>query len=226
MDTKNNDFYVIGTVSGYDIKKMAADMVSLYHEKINSVPKKLINGRIAAIENKCNGIYFYATENSTPESVYAEYIFLLRKAEEEYKNSPAGKKEEIKRRKQLIPFEKKRDKLMLKLPNLDFSNYEVLLNWLSKICDPCRNRYVKIDRENIIATFEEKGFDFKFTCSESELNTNPESHAKKIIIYHMGPDPYFITHIKNDISCWKREWIIYRVVSKIKRIFWTKMKGE
>lgn len=108
-----------------------------------------------------SGCFNDAKVTAAPSSDVAALVAFWRsetdRQREGLRNSPQGKKAALKRARQLAARRKRYAELMTELPNLDFSNLGLLLNWFHDFEDaggdveshPTEDDYVRI-----IATFE------------------------------------------------------------------------
>lgn len=130
-----------------------------------------------------------------------EFEEMIRKAEE-YRNSPEGIQE-------AQEAEKKVNLLIKQLTNLDFTNFESVLNWISDFQEPskqCDKFNVSFDKQKIISLFQQNGFEVGKPNFENLNNVSIEDHARFLVghaLDYMNAIGYLDELIHGSIDNWK-----------------------
>lgn len=161
---------VIEPMAGEDIRTTASNAVKFLHLTGSNFFSFQFN-EITLKVNKC----------STTQSIYDDFRAQCKERSRKYWASPKGQAK-IKRRKeeaQRLNLEAR--KLELQLPFLRYQDVEAVLNWFEKYQDPSDHIRVKIPREHILRTFEQRGFLPGVYCREEFKLKDRDIHARWII---------------------------------------------
>ena len=150
------------------------------------------------VEKEFNGIMLTADEKSNPQDIIDDYRRKVEESYDRYLNSPEGKRAalEIKKQKETKKRENKRrvlegekiiekaqqeyDKLMQQLPNLDFTNFASVLDWLCKLQDPSDRVGVVKRQSEVLNIFAKHGYQ-PFSEADDFEASDAESRARHII---------------------------------------------
>ena len=128
-----------------------------------------------------NGITITAASNSYVEMIVQDFHEKQERAAEEYRASPAGiasaKKSEDDRREAQATV----DRCMAKLPTLDFSNDEQMLDWFCEIQSGADRIDVQKDSAAILSAFSARGFVPNMNLG-ADCNPEDKSNLARYII--------------------------------------------
>lgn len=124
---------------------------------------------------KFNDVQITARPGDTPNSILSYYNEESQRRSALYEASPAGQLAKRKAEERRVALQNKLNQLMKQLPNLDFSNHLVLVNWLNELQEPSDHIGVQCPWLEIIETFAQHGFTYSMNCGvnfdgESESN--------------------------------------------------------
>ncbi len=116
-------------------------------------------------------------------------------------NRREGQKEEAQR---------KIDALVDRLPNLDFSNQEAVLDWICEFQDPSDHIGVVKDQQKILETFAEHGYQPSVNTGEALDRENSNNVARYIIgqaLDGLQDDAGAIRHVIHKLTDdWKKKF--------------------
>ncbi|PID34724.1 MAG: hypothetical protein CR971_01765 [candidate division SR1 bacterium] len=162
------------------IKPLGGESIYDFAHQLIAAANKESEGR--KIIGVFNGVKIIVdpTEEIYSDNIVNFYLKEAKKGREEYKNSPEGIQKEKEYRKNLEFMQKKTNKLIEDLNNLNFSDYELILEWLCDFENASNNTNIFCDREKVISVFKEHGFDIDANLGENIDEENAENIAKFI----------------------------------------------
>lgn len=115
---------------------------------------------------KFNDVELHATAGYVPAAVVSFYHEECERIGEAYRNSQEGKAAAAKSGRERASLQATHDKLMARLPSLDWSSDVAVLDWLCAM-QPCTDRVgVIVRRSTIVQAFEKHGFEAGANCGE------------------------------------------------------------
>lgn len=154
---------------GTSIESAAKEMVKIANETLEKVTADF------------NGIKIVVNPGYVPQGVVDFYHKECNRRAEEYSNSPEGKRaaaeaEELKQKAQ-----QQMDEAMLELDSLDFSNFNVVINWLDKVRGPSDYVGTIEQRDKIAKVLRSNGYEPGVNCEEAFDGENEENFARWLI---------------------------------------------
>ena len=133
------------------------------------------------VKTKFNDIELTATSDSDVNAIVKFYNDESERRDEEYDNSPAGRKaaREVEERKATA--QQKHDALMRRLPNLDFSNDVAVLDWLCEFQDPSDYIGVVKQQDVVLTTFAAHGYYPSVNCGKDFNENDRDNFARWLI---------------------------------------------
>lgn len=128
-----------------------------------------------------NGIQLEISKESTLETIIKDYDIQCEQRHQEYINSEEYRIKQEQERIELKQLNEKANKLLNQLDNLDFSNYELILNWLSEIQSLTDRIDVNTQNQKIIKMFNTNGFKSNVNTGEEFIEEDRENFARYII---------------------------------------------
>lgn len=130
---------------------------------------------------KFNGIELMANQESTADDIINDFLKKSDKATEIYDKSPEGQSaaresEESKEKAQM-----KADALVEQLSSLDFTNQELVLDWVCEFQYPSDHGDVVNDQGKILEIFSEHGYYPKVNTDEALNREDSDNFARFII---------------------------------------------
>lgn len=113
-----------------------------------------------------NEIELVATSTSLPQDITEYFTTEIARQSAAYWASPAGIAAKKRDQEEIATAEKIRDRLLLELPSLDFSNETAVLDWLCALQVPSDRVGVKIDAVPILSAFERHGLLPGMNCGD------------------------------------------------------------
>ncbi len=114
--------------------------------------------RLGHVGGIFNGIELTADASTTPEAVVAEFERESAAKAETYRNSPEGQAAQKASDERRADMQAKHDRLMNRLPDLDWSNDAAVLEWLCEMQAPSDHVGVTVLSDTIATEFEQRGF--------------------------------------------------------------------
>lgn len=116
------------------------------------------------------------------EQMSIEFQRKLNKRIEEYEKSPKWQAEIQKEKEEKERYTNEANKLVAQLNQLDFSNFEEILDWFYQILPLSDKRiWVEFDRKNVISTFLENWYWIRVNTWKDFNRNDPENFARYII---------------------------------------------
>jgi len=175
-------------------------------EHITTAAEKLIaacrNGGQAAC--KFNGVILAADKNSTIESIVDDFNHQSEEARIAYNESPEGKRAAWEALDRQTCLQIKADNLMEKLPDLNFNDPAVLLDWLCEMEEPRDHIGVRVDVERILQIFCANGYEPNAYCDDEFKDGDFYIHAAWIIGQAIA-SPY-VPLVNHFTSQWKERF--------------------
>lgn len=129
-----------------------------------------------------NGIILIADKDSSPQSIMDDYRVQLDARSEAYRKSPEGIEAARKRTAEIARKQQLFDELMHRLPDLDFSNQEQLLDWFCEL-ETTMDTGVRHDgyHATVVDTFAQNGY-YPNVNTGSDNNPEDRDNVARYII--------------------------------------------
>jgi hypothetical protein len=135
----------------------------------------------AMVEATFNGVRLVATPLSTAGEICRRYDDECHRQAAEWRNSPEGKAAAERDRAELARLQSCADRLLGRLPSLDFADQAAVLDWVCRF-QPASDRVgVRFPRELILSTFARNGYHPNMNVGDAFDPEDRENVARYIV---------------------------------------------
>jgi hypothetical protein len=153
-------------------------------EKVSETAEKMValaNKSKQTVTAKFNDITLTAKPGDKPGMITTFYSNESSRRSEEYKKSPAGKKAAREAAERVVQMQQKYDALLQQLPDLDFTSYEAVLNWLCEFQDPSDHIGVTKQTQVVLKAFTSHGYKAGVNTGDAFDKNDCDNVARYII---------------------------------------------
>lgn len=172
-------------------------------DHINKFTKRLVehwnylaskNNTDFVVSGEFNGVTLTATGKETPEILVERFLIELEKNAEAYKRSPEYKQEQERRQNEVSALQKKHDELISAFPNLNFKDYNAVLDFVHQYYEVTDHVGVNKNHKLVIESLEDNGYISNANTGDNFKENDEENNARYII-------GQFISCVKNSGAC-------------------------
>ncbi|MCX6739872.1 MAG: hypothetical protein NTZ49_01420 [Candidatus Parcubacteria bacterium] len=105
--------------------------------------------------------------------------------------------------------QKKADSLMEELPNLDFTDSKVVLDWLNEFQAPSNNRRIKKDIKTVLSIFKEHNYKLGTYTNQVDNHEDRDNVARFLIgqaLLMLKDEGYIPSVIHRETKNWERKF--------------------
>jgi len=153
-------------------------------EMISETARKIValaNAMNEAVSAEFNDVKLVANPGDSATRITKFYSSEIERRAREWRESPEGRRaaqEEKERRRAL---QAQMDEAMIELLTLNFSDFNAVITWLEKICDPSNYIGMKVPYKKIVDTFRRHGYKPNVNIDGDFDGDDEESFARYII---------------------------------------------